>query len=124
MIPRKHPEHMKKMAHHQPAPKFPFDMSGFVSLKHKQTWELQVFGFVNKLTIEGPTDKDKDGFPEFKVNLDLPGKAFDVSTVVELDPKVLMKDGPRVFQSVVEEIAKKGFNLPEELLAFLKELAS
>lgn len=54
------------------------------------------------ISISGPNDKDKDGDPEVSITVDLPGKAFDFHTVIEL-PMVDLLSSPLALAARVLE---------------------
>lgn len=82
--------------------------------------DIPLFGSVEiiHLVVTGPKDEDKDGWPEFMVDLDLGGR--DVfHEDIELDPELLAEalkgDGGStfgLFQAVIDGMKAKGLDLP------------
>lgn len=75
-------------------------------IEHSQTTTVRILGMpVLKLTIRGPDDKDRDGAPEFFVDIDI-GGADVYAGLVELDPKIVAQGGKALVDSVLAMLPK------------------
>lgn len=86
-------------------------------VEHFQETSLKLLGQqVVRLRISGFEDADLDGSPEFLVDLDLPGEAFDVKDKIEIPIGVALKGGEGLIGHVVKQLVENGHKLPSVLL--------